>query len=480
MEPQPQPPVRTAAWNTLGIFVTRLVSLPLGLLSSVIIARALGDSLRGSYGYLLLFNSLWLPIASLGIGGAVIYLVSSKRFTPPEIIFTALTLGCLQGLAVALLAGLLWFVGWSGQIAARIPSPLVIAALTALPIQGMYLMGTRVLAADSRFALGNRFALAALAVPCALQLLVFVVWPGIGNGFPPPHEGWTLAAASGIYLFTHVLLGLILCVILVRRYRPQWGWNREFFRSSADYGLRVWWGDITTRLNLRGDQWIMGYFVTDSQFGLYAIAVTISEMLWNIPDSLNYVLFNKIAAESQPQIRAEMTERVHRVLWAAMIALAVALGLSAPWLIRLLYREEYLPAAEPLIWLLPGTVFLTTTKILTKYFGGSGKPELSSIITISGTVIGLTACWAVFQFAPQWGIMGAAAASSLGYLTTAVMSIAVYWREAHFHRPHLFFPERGDARWFLAQVRGFRGKPRGRTVPQAAASAPDEESGPPN
>jgi O-antigen/teichoic acid export membrane protein len=232
-----------------------------------------------------------------------------------------------------------------------------------------------------------------------------------------------------------------------------WKWHGGYLRESFDYGWRVWWGDITGRLNLRGDQLILSYFVVDGDLGVYAIAVTISEILWLIPDSLNSVLFNRLAAQKNPEARAELTERIHRLLLTTMGLLAVIVSLIIPVFVTWIFGEKYAGAIVPLWLLLPGTVFLTSAKVLTKYFSSTGSPGLSSWVTFGGMLAGLISCAVMLLVSPELGINAAAIASSLGYLLTMVLAVGIYSYLRGGMRWPLFLPHATDLAWLRQHFR---------------------------
>jgi O-antigen/teichoic acid export membrane protein len=246
-------------------------------------------------------------------------------------------------------------------------------------------------------------------------------------------------------------------------------------RESFSYGWRAWWGDITGRLNLRGDQLLLSYYVADGDLGTYAIAVTLAEMLWNIPDSLNVVLFNRLAANKNIEARAELTERVHRLLLAAMGILAVVTALLVPYLVTWIFGDKYAGAMAPLWLLLPGTVFFTSAKVLTKYFTSTGSPGLASWVTFGGMVSGLVACALMLTLSPELGINSAAIASSLGYLLTMLLSIGIYGALRGGLTWSLFVPHVGDIAWLRMHLRGNKSGslPAKEKLPEKLEGEPD-------
>ncbi len=132
------------------------------------------------------------------------------------------------------------------------------------------------------------------------------------------------------------------------------------------------------------------------------------------------------------------------------MVLAVLLAAVSPWLVPLVFGEAYAATVAPLVLLLPGTVALVTTKMMTKFFGGSGMPGRSSMITAIGTVVGVAMFAALI---PPFGIRGAAVATSMGYIATAVAAVVVFRRVVAPAKTRLFGVDRDDVRWLIAQFR---------------------------
>jgi O-antigen/teichoic acid export membrane protein len=169
---------------------------------------------------------------------------------------------------------------------------------------------------------------------------------------------------------------------------------------------------------------------------------------------LNVVLFNRLAANKNPEARAELTERIHRLLLTAMSLLALVTALIVPYLVTWIFGEKYAGAMVPLWLLLPGTVFLTSAKVLTKYFSSTGSPGLSSWVTFGGMVAGLISCAMMLVFFPEVGIQAAAIASSLGYLITMFLSVGIYRALRRGSIGSLFLPRAGDLAWLRSHLRG--------------------------
>ncbi len=436
--------------SSLGIFLTRIGTLPLTFATTVLIARGLTTPERGSYALLLLFGGLWLPLFSFGQWGSVSYLVGSRHFKVREVAMTTSVLSLLIGGLVAGVVATLWVCNALGEIARSIPLLEMLLMLGILPLQALQQTQTRLLIADSKYRKSSIINLAAVLLFLGLLLIGLLAMPAV-SGQPLENP---LRVVVVCYAASQVLVSVTQAVSMWRFYQPLWQWQGAYLLESFSYGWRVWWGDITGRLNLRGDQLLLSYYVAGGDLGTYAIAVTLAEMLWNIPDSINVVLFNRLAANKNPEARAELTERIHRLLLVGMALLAMMTSLLVPYLVTWIFGDKYAGAMVPLWLLLPGTVFFTSAKVLTKFFTSTGSPGLSSWVTFGGMLSGLVTCAVMLTFFPELGIKSAAIASSLGYLLTMLLSIGIYGALRGGITRSLFVPHLDDIVWLRMHLRG--------------------------
>jgi O-antigen/teichoic acid export membrane protein len=441
--PAAKAPKVSSARSTLSIFTTRVVMLPLTIVTSILVARVLGPNARGIYGFLALIGGFALPILMLGSGASATYFISSKRFRAADIFVTCITIGFLQGTLGALLLVTLWVTGLLGTTASATPASLIIPALIALPLQGAINMGTRVALGDSWFALNNRVMFAtSLCTGLSMLLLVVVL-------------GWGVQGAVFGIVVNNSLLFTGILIASLRRYRPRFALNWTYLRESWQYAVKAWITDLAVTTNLRLDQWVLGMAKNPVVLGIYGPAVVISEMLWMIPDSLGFVLFNKIAAARNPEEQAELIERLNRLIFWIMALACGALAHFGPLAIRLLYGANYAASAEPLAILLVGTVALTISKMLTKYFAGTGAPHHSGTAVVVGAIVGFA------LYAPMirmYGAAGAAMAHSASYLAAAVTSVFIYRRLVAPRRPNLFGLKISDLSWLREQLRMVRAR----------------------
>lgn len=245
------------------------------------------------------------------------------------------------------------------------------------------------------------------------------------------------------------LMNLICCLLIIiysfKLYQPVFDFNREFIKKSFSYGLKGWLGDMAVRANIRLDQIILGAVASPALLGIYGISVLLVELIWVIPDSIGPVLFNRIAAEQNPKERINITIKMNRTLLYISTFVGIGLALVSYYIIIPLgYGQAYSGAIVPLLILIPGSVLFIIAKVTTKLLSGSGHIAATSTAMVVGSTITIIL---YFILIPKYDIIGAALASSLGYV--AVSAACLYQYHKHFRKDlsSLFLFKMDDFIW---------------------------------
>ena len=164
---------------------------------------------------------------------------------------------------------------------------------------------------------------------------------------------------------------------------------------------------------------LVSYYLSIREVGLYALSVVIAELLWYIPNSISITLFPKVSAKDRSSAN-EFTRRVSRALITIMLIAGSIICLIAPVLIRIFYGEQFTESVIPLRILLPGIIAFGMVKILTGHLHGRGKPQYGSIVTVCSLL--LTILFDLLLI-PRFGIIGAALATTFAYLFSLILTL---------------------------------------------------------
>ena len=132
---------------------------------------------------------------------------------------------------------------------------------------------------------------------------------------------------------------------------------------------------------------------------------------------------------------------------------AAALG---PPLLPVVFGPEFQASVAPFLWLLPGALGFTAMGVFSSALVASSLPGSALLGPVVSLTIGLGLA---LMLIPRFGPSGAAAASSLAFLTGGIASLAVYRRAAKFPWTSLLIPHRGDLDIFRALAHPFRRAP---------------------
>jgi len=421
------------AKDTALTLVARVIGLGLALLSSVIIARALGPDGTGVYTLAILFPLLILTVANLGLGPATVYYVAQDKYSLKEVFGNSIVMSSIIG-AVASLLGLVLVVFFQGWVFPDVPRLYLGLALILVPANlfsqqyvNQILLGARRIREFNAVSIAHKFL---------FLLFVFVATVGLGLGI-------------GGAIWASILSSLLLCLALFLwlrriaggvRFRP----NLAYIRDTLHYGVKAHLGNIIGFLNYRIEVFLLGAFLPVSAVGFYAVAVALAEKLWFVSESASTVLFPTISAERDEQERKAFTPLVSRNILLITAIGASALFFVSPWVIVLLYSGEYLPTVQLFRILLPGIVFLSGARILANDIAGRGKPLLNTYVGAIGLVIqiGLNLAWI-----PRFGAAGSAWATTISYGIILAVRLWVYMKLSDNSLAKVILPQNSD--WLL-------------------------------
>lgn len=382
-----------------------LLSFPVGIL----IARLLGPAAKGEIALALLLPALLTLVATLGAGQAASYLVGSRRYPVDRTIGTLAGIWLLTSTILLPSVAASSALGWLSFLAPGVDRGLLVLASLLLPL----LVGRQYLAyvvlGQQRFIEHNLVHV--LAGSAQLIAVILLVW---SLSF-----GKLGAVVSAILAEGMGMLFLLWTLRASWDHRPRL--DREISREALSYGLRGQIGNILQFFNYRLDIIILGHFRDLREVGLYALAVSIGEFLWYVPNAGAMVIFPKTAHSERDADR--VTPLGFRITGAMTLLGALVLALVARPAITFIYGPLFRDSASPLLLLLPGIVCLGASKILSADLSGRDRPGLNSLGALLSLVV--TVCLDLVLI-PRYGMNGAALASSFAYGVTLVYSAWAY------------------------------------------------------
>lgn len=425
--------------NVNAVFLATVVDYAVAFVTSIVVARTLGKAGLGAYSLFFLSAALTHQIVGLGIGNASIYMLGRRIFSLRQVV----TAGQVMAGVAALVAAFLAAVGVPvvGEPLRQRDVPAW-AFLLAVPAMMNYRFLGFVLQGSGRFV---AMSLVTLIDPLVFLLMLVaalaVADPGVGAAIwlRSTELAFGAAVALAVVGVRHVDLG--------RLFRPE----RDVISRMVRFGAQGELGNLLQLANYRLDAYLVALFVGQAGVGLYAVAVGLSEGIWFIANSVAAVLVTQLTA-SDADDAAERTPVIlrHTLLLSALGG--AALAAAAPVFVRLLYGGAFSPAVVPLLWLLPGTVALAGSKVLTAYVFSQGRPLVNTLITAAAVVVTLALDLALI---PVLGVTGAAIASSAAYTAHFALALMAYGRLAGMNPMSSLAPRWSDVRLYTDAVRAW-------------------------
>ena len=407
----------------------------LSLVTNVVLARALGPDGRGLYALAVILPSVLVLAANLGVGNALTYYLARRTYDTSAVIGQTTSLALVLGVAsFAVLVALVTLFG--SQLLPGVPHNLVLLAGASLPLAlFFYYCLSFTQGMEAFWAYNSLYVINAAAVLVFLGALVF--FPGsVTVAVVAWSVSWVPTAVLGLWWLAH------------------WGrlnvrFDPKMSRSLLRFGIVGYLSFLTNFFNFRLGTFLVNIFRNAAQVGLYTIAVTLAETIYQVSVSAAIVLAPRVAAGEAVE-GDKATGRVSRMVLVISLAAAVALGAVAPLLIRVLFGSRFAGSAIAVWLLLPGIVAFSVSRVLSSYLLGRNKQHIDFGASLAGLVVTIALDLLLI---PPYGFGGAAAASSVAYTVTLLVNLVWVVRHSTLGAGDLLLPSWEDFRIILVRTR---------------------------
>ncbi len=435
-----------AAWKGRGlgflghvnaVFLTYVANAGLAFGVSVLLARALGPHDRGVYGIFMLTASISQALLSLGFSVSAVYYLSKATHSLSRVVANGLQMMALSAALSALLVLAVWPL--LGDRLADNDVPYW-AFVFVVPLFVNYNMLIAIFQGESRFLSMN----ALIIVQPLVQVLLLFVGVLIADV--------DTTAAVMFWSAASVVSSIVGLALLGRAALPGRALLRldlPSLREQARFGMLGQAGNLMQLLNYRLDQYLVLLLVNATGVGIYLVGVQVSQSIWFLANAVAAVLVPRLTAAGEGEA-ARLTPLMCRSTLFVSALGALAIGVVSPWLVTPIFGDDFSGAVRPLLWLLPGTVALSGSKILASYIFSQGRPGLNSLITIGSLAVTVVADFALI---PPFGVTGAAVASTLAYGAHFGLALLAYRKLSGGSIGEALFVRGDDLRRYLDVAR---------------------------
>ncbi|MDH0648337.1 oligosaccharide flippase family protein [Pseudomonas sp. GD03858] len=390
---------------------TKLAMIALRLLRNVLLARILGPSERGLFALLSTLPDLISAATSGGLNSAVGYQAAKQR-DMGLLLTQVLVYGCLlAGMLTLACVLLVREFGADLQVTVQLG---LLAWLLLLAVPMTVLKSGLLTLHNASGGVGafNALRLCESLAPLLLFLGLFWMW-----------RDDALEAALISWL-CGIALVLVLGLWWLRRQHPlALRWDRGGQRELLSYSAKSHPDLLFQQLILRSDYLFIGAMLGSTALGHYAMASAAAELLLIVPEAVTTPLMKRLLQQDAGM--EKITPLALRLTATVMLGACLGMALIGHWLIVTLFGAEYAPAYPALLALLPGLLGLCYASILRLDLLGKNRPGTVSLMMGIGAALNLLLN---ILLIPTWGIVGAAAASSIAYLAVTVAMLVLYCR----------------------------------------------------
>lgn len=404
---------KSVVYNSSITVIRQVFGIMIGMLSAMIIARVLGVEGQGKYALVILFPNVLYTIFNMGIAPATVYYIGKKEFALEDVFRTNLLLAIVLSFTTILI-GVIFIIFFQEQFYASVSLQVMYMILCVLPFLFLNKNLQVIFQGNEEFEKFNIVVIinqVGLLFFSSLFLLVLDL---------------DLFGALLAFILTQVLMLLAVFYYLQTEYQLKLNSGNlsfDYLKGSVVYGLKGHLSNILAFINYRIDLFIIAYFLNDAAVGLYSVAVSIAERIWIVSQSVSSVLFARVSNLTSDSERAQFTALVSRnVLFLSVVGGGV-LFLLGKWIIYLLFGAAYAGSTAPFLWLIPGIVLGSMSRIISNYFAGIGKPEINTYVAIFLTIlnVGLN-----IALVPIHGVIGAAVATTVTYSMNTVVKTIIF------------------------------------------------------
>lgn len=345
--------------SIIETFLTRILLIVIGLVTSVIVTRSLGPEGRGLFAITVAIGALGVQFGNLGFHSSNTFYVARSRSFLPSLLGNSMAISFGFGSLISLLGGLIFFIF---PKLAPIPDTLLIVSLAWIPLGLAYLLSQNLLIGIQEFRVNNKIELYSKIFYVALVGLLILY-----NSISP----------LNVFFVSFIALGFsfIWAFQKLRQHSHHSpSLSKSLFTRGIRYGFKAYMGSLFAFLLLRVDLLMINEMMGPKEAGFYDLAVNLADMVYILPNVAATILFPKLCALKNTQDKWVMSRDTGVILIFIMLMGCLALSLIAHPLIGFLYGNAFLPSAFIFIILIGSKLVITTNHLFSNFIASVHVP----------------------------------------------------------------------------------------------------------
>ena len=399
--------------------INKVVSILVGIITTSLVNRYLGSSLRGEYAFVINLVNVVAVIGNLGLYQSY---GNSKRKNMKNQMEEYLNIFSAQALIYMVLS--LFMVIF-------VKSDVYIVALFLIPLE-ILIQQLGMIALVEFIKFRQTLNMIFIFVNLLLTLLVYVA-------FSP-----NIIFIMAISIIKNMIY--IIAYIWKIRYIPNpLKINISVLMSLIKFGFYPMITALLVNLNYKVDIFILKYHVDNTQVGLYSVGATLAEYAWLLPDAFKDVLFSKTAKD----------DSVEEIIWCIKVSMLfslvafVGIFIFGKLIINILYGSEFLNSYKVTCIIFLGIPSMALFKLIGPLYISKGEQKfyfytllLSVMANIILNIISI----------PLYGVEGAAMSSVISYSISGIVFFAKFVRMYNLNWYKTIVIQTNDIRIILEKI----------------------------
>ncbi len=438
--------VDSLASHLSNTFIASILMQALSVITSILISRILGVSGRGEYALFFATSNFLGLISTAGLSVSVIYFISAKNIAPQKInTFAAILLAF--NFCVSLVFVFLTFFPVLKEI--LLPAMHWDVKLAILLI--LMTLAAQINAAYSALYQGYkkfRYANKVLLLNSVYNFISFTTLFILQKKYD-----WNISLSTVVFIsliclsinlihlgiHLHKTMGLSQFASLTLRQ-----FTALFKFNSFNYAT-----ELLGFLNQRVVLWIIAFYWSTTELGIFAVALGIISMVTMITAPIHMVLVSHFTSSSLSESK-DLFSLFSRLQFVMLLLLTLLGGWLTPYFISFAFGEDFL-APQSVIWILfISLIFYSQSNVFSSYLISQKRLKINLWSSILSFALLL---FFAFILTPKYGILGTALAQLIAFFGQFILQLTLLWRKDHLGL-NLFILKMKDLKFIKSQLKG--------------------------
>ena len=410
--------------NILASYSAQIVSVCCSFLASILATRMLGQSGQGELALYVNFVLLSTLLLSMGIPSGLVHFIAAAKIRK-EKLFSTLIVTLVLG--ISFLAFTIFILSSTTQLHYILPNVVHMSFLWML-VMFIYLIFLicnsflgAILQAENRFK--NAGYVIILGALCTLSLYALKYYTNACDNITP---------LKWIILCLMITSGFQFILYLFEVYKTKDNYFQiskiqlQEIKPLLAFAFLAFVTNFIQFLSYRMDIWFVNYFHGKEITGIYALSVSLAQMVWLLPSAIQSVLYTFISTHSDKPLLIQKTIKTTKQIGIYAIVAGIVGYIASIYLVPILFGDAFSESVKGIGILLLGVVPFCTTMAISGYFAGTNQVRINFYSAIIGFIVCLLFD---FAFIPTYGFIGAAWASVVSYISTLIYLVVQFRKE---------------------------------------------------